>query len=103
MPTYEYECKACGRSMDIFQRMTEDPLKKCPECGEEALERKIGSGAGIIFKGSGFYETDYKRKGASSASSSSVGGGGGSGAKKESSSKGDSGKKSSTGNKGGDS
>ncbi len=62
MPTYEYECHACGRSMDIFQRMTEEPLKKCPECGELALKRKIGTGAGIIFKGSGFYETDYKRK-----------------------------------------
>ena len=62
MPTYGYECKACGRSMDIFQRMTEDPLKKCPECGADALERQIGMGAGIIFKGSGFYETDYKRK-----------------------------------------
>lgn len=68
MPTYEYECHSCGRSMDIFQRMTEEPLKKCPECGELALKRKIGTGAGIIFKGSGFYETDYKRKGASPSS-----------------------------------
>lgn len=61
MPTYEYECKFCGHELELFQNMTADPLKKCTECGKNTLKRKIGAGAGIIFKGSGFYETDYKR------------------------------------------
>ena len=60
MPTYEYECKSCGHEMEAFQRITEEPLKQCPECGTNSLKRKIGLGAGIIFKGSGFYETDYR-------------------------------------------
>ncbi len=61
MPTYEYECQECGHRLEAFQSMTEKPLKDCPECGKPALKRLIGLGAGIIFKGSGFYETDYKR------------------------------------------
>ena len=61
MPTYEYECKACGHNFDFFQSMKDEPLKKCPECGKNELKRLLGTGAGIIFKGSGFYETDYKR------------------------------------------
>ena len=60
MPTYEYECTACKHRFDAFQSITARPLKKCPECGEKTLQRLIGSGAGIIFKGSGFYETDYR-------------------------------------------
>ena len=60
MPTYEYACKACGHSCDIFQSIMDKPLKKCPECGRRSFERKIGAGAGFIFKGSGFYETDYR-------------------------------------------
>ena len=60
MPTYEYECKACKHEFETFQSMKDDPLKKCPECGKNRLARKIGTGAGIIFKGSGFYETDYR-------------------------------------------
>ena len=60
MPTYEYECESCGHEMEIFQKMSDAPLKVCPECGKEGLRRKIGTGAGIIFKGSGFYETDYR-------------------------------------------
>jgi putative FmdB family regulatory protein len=63
MPTYEYECNACGHIVDVFHKMTEKPRVKCPECGN-ATRKKIGAGAGIIFKGSGFYETDYKRKSA---------------------------------------
>ncbi len=59
MPTYEYECKACGHSFAHFQGMSEEPLAACPECGGK-LHRLIGSGAGVIFKGSGFYSTDYK-------------------------------------------
>lgn len=62
MPTYEYDCKSCGHEMEAFQSMTADHLKKCPECGKDKLKRRIGMGAGIIFKGSGFYETDYKDK-----------------------------------------
>ncbi|MDR1611154.1 MAG: zinc ribbon domain-containing protein [Planctomycetota bacterium] len=62
MPTYEYECANCAHSFEEFQSMSDKPLRKCPQCGKNKLERLIGAGAGIIFKGSGFYETDYKRK-----------------------------------------
>ena len=60
MPTYAYECEACGHHFEKFQSMTANSLRKCPECKERKLERLIGPGAGIIFKGSGFYETDYR-------------------------------------------
>jgi len=60
MPTYEYECKKCGKKFDIFQNITEDPIKSCPKC-KGKVNRLIGSGSGIIFKGSGFYHTDYKK------------------------------------------
>ncbi|MFG0314319.1 MAG: FmdB family zinc ribbon protein [Phycisphaerales bacterium] len=62
MPTDEYQCDACGHEMEEFQSITARPLKKCPECGKQKLKRLIGTGAGIIFKGSGFYETDYRSK-----------------------------------------
>ena len=62
MPTYDYKCKACGHTFALFQSMTENPRKKCPSCGRMTLVRLIGTGSGIIFKGSGFYETDYKRR-----------------------------------------
>ena len=65
MPTYQYECAACSHQFEILQSMTEKRLKKCPKCRKIKLTRLIGSGSGIIFKGSGFYETDYKRKGSS--------------------------------------
>ncbi len=61
MPTYEYVCKKCGHGFEAFQSMTAAPLRHCPKC-KGAVRRKVGSGGGIIFKGSGFYETDYKRK-----------------------------------------
>lgn len=61
MPTYEYECRSCGCISDVFHSMTAKPRVKCPECGGRT-KKLIGIGAGIIFKGSGFYETDYKRK-----------------------------------------
>ncbi len=61
MPTYEYECKGCGKKFELFQKMTADTVADCPKCGAKA-KRKIGSGAGIIFKGSGFYATDYKKR-----------------------------------------
>ena len=60
MPTYEYKCDACGHRFDEFQSFTEEPLKICPECKEERLRRLFGTGAAILFKGSGFYETDYR-------------------------------------------
>lgn len=63
MPTYEYACRLCEHEFEVFQSMKDDPLSRCPSCGEDGLKRLIGLGAGIIFKGSGFYETDYKRGG----------------------------------------
>lgn len=60
MPTYEYRCNACGHELEIFQSMKDAPKRKCPECGKNALERKIGTGGAIIFKGGGFYQTDYR-------------------------------------------
>ncbi len=57
MPTYDYECTACGHEFEHFQAMSDDPLSTCPECGGK-LRRLIGGGSGIIFKGSGFYVTD---------------------------------------------
>lgn len=61
MPTYEYECEKCGNKFDLFQKMTDKPAKTCPECGGKA-ERLISVGSGFIFKGPGFYATDYKNK-----------------------------------------
>lgn len=60
MPTYDYFCDACEHAFEEFQSMTAKVLKKCPECGKPKLRRLIGTGAGVIFKGSGFYETDYR-------------------------------------------
>jgi putative FmdB family regulatory protein len=63
MPTYEYACAKCGYHFDKFQSMRDEPLKKCPKCNKAALKRLVGGGAGLIFKGSGFYITDYRKKG----------------------------------------
>ena len=60
MPTYEYECTKCQNVFDVFQSITAQPLKKCPKC-KGKVNRLIGGGSGIIFKGSGFYATDYKK------------------------------------------
>ncbi|MCA9764768.1 MAG: zinc ribbon domain-containing protein [Gemmatimonadetes bacterium] len=60
MPTYDYECQACGHRMEVFQSITENALRKCPECRRLKLRRLIGAGSGLIFKGSGFYITDYR-------------------------------------------
>ncbi len=60
MPTYEYQCDACGAEFELFQSITAKPIRKCPECGKLRVRRLIGAGAGIIFKGSGFYQTDYR-------------------------------------------
>jgi putative FmdB family regulatory protein len=72
MPTYEYICRACAHEFEVFQSMNDSAKRKCPECGKNALERKIGAGAAVLFKGSGFYQTDYRtesyKKGAESDS-----------------------------------
>lgn len=59
MPTYDYECEKCGKKFEIFQKMSAEPVASCPKCKGRA-HRLIGTGSGIIFKGSGFYQTDYK-------------------------------------------
>jgi putative FmdB family regulatory protein len=75
MPTYDYACDACGYAFEEFQYIKEDPLRKCPGCGKLKLRRLIGAGAAIVFKGSGFYQTDYRsesyKKGESAAKSRS--------------------------------
>lgn len=60
MPTYEYECEKCGKRLEKVQPITAEPLKDCPKCKKKTLRRVISSGGGIIFKGSGFYQTDYR-------------------------------------------
>lgn len=63
MPTYEYECGACGYRFEKYQSMTEKAVRQCPKCGKAKAERVISGGAGVLFKGSGFYQTDYRSKG----------------------------------------
>jgi len=63
MPTYEYRCQACGHEFELFQQMSEAVKRKCPACSKPKLERLIGTGAGVIFKGGGFYQTDYRSEG----------------------------------------
>ncbi|MHC5172178.1 MAG: FmdB family zinc ribbon protein [Planctomycetota bacterium] len=60
MPTYEYKCGNCDHLTEVFQSITASPKKKCPECGKLKLQRLMGLGSGVIFKGGGFYETDYR-------------------------------------------
>ena len=60
MPTYEYLCDNCGYEFERFQAITSKILRKCPKCGKKELKRLIGTGAGVIFKGTGFYQTDYR-------------------------------------------
>ena len=61
MPTYEYVCDACGHPFERFQKMNEPPVRKCPECGRQKARRRISAGGGIVFKGPGFYATDYRK------------------------------------------
>lgn len=60
MPTYDYRCNACDHEFELFQSMSDKVKRTCPECGKKTLERLIGTGAALLFKGSGFYETDYR-------------------------------------------
>ena len=73
MPTYDYRCGECEHEWEVFQSITSKPKRKCPECGKLKAKRMIGPGAGVIFKGSGFYQTDYRsssyKKGAEAAKS----------------------------------
>lgn len=72
MPTYDYACKACDHRFEAFQSMRDDALVTCPSCGRDTLQRLIGAGAGLVFKGSGFYLTDYKKTGSSTSSSTAT-------------------------------
>ena len=99
MPTYDYVCDACDHAFELFQSIVEEPKKKCPECGKRKLRRLFGTGAAIVFKGSGFYQTDYrsesyKARAKADAGESSSNGKSDSGGKGDSSGKGDSGAKS---------
>ncbi|HYO10781.1 MAG TPA: FmdB family zinc ribbon protein [Tepidisphaeraceae bacterium] len=86
MPTYEYKCDNCGAAFERFQSIMAAPIKRCPECGKAKVRRLIGTGAGLIFKGSGFYITDYRDKSytdrAKAESGSAGGDAGGSGESK---------------------
>jgi putative FmdB family regulatory protein len=78
MPTYEYKCQACGHEFEQFQSITAAPIKRCPHCGKNKVKRLISAGAGLIFKGSGFYITDYRsdayKKAAKAADGAPAGG-----------------------------
>ena len=82
MPTYEYKCDACGATFERFQSITAEPIKRCPECGKAKVRRLIGTGAGLIFKGSGFYITDYRDKSYADKAKSESGTGGADGGDK---------------------
>jgi putative FmdB family regulatory protein len=77
MPTYEYVCDACDHKFELFQSIKDEPIKKCPECGKKKVRRLFGTGAAVMFKGSGFYTTDYRsesyKKSAAADSKSSSG------------------------------
>lgn len=80
MPTYEYACARCEHRFEQFQSITAAPLRKCPACGQRSLQRLLGTGGGIIFRGSGFYQTDYRSesyKKAEQAEKAAVSGGNG--------------------------
>lgn len=74
MPTYEYVCEGCGHEFERFESITARPLRSCPKCGKKKVKRLIGTGAGIIFKGSGFYQTDYRSESYKKAAESETAG-----------------------------
>lgn len=76
MPTYEYECQACGHSFELYQQITARPTRVCPSCGEGRVKRLIGTGAGVLFRGSGFYQTDYRSSSYKKAAKTETAGGG---------------------------
>ncbi len=95
MPTYDYQCEACGHSMELFQGINDPVEKKCPECKKNKLVRQFGTGAAIMFKGSGFYQTDYRSEGYKKAAKADKNSSSESGSSKsDSSTKGDSSPKS---------
>jgi putative FmdB family regulatory protein len=93
MPTYDYVCDGCGHAFELFQSMTDAVKKTCPKCGKKKLRRLIGAGGAIVFKGSGFYKTDYRsdsyKKGAEADKGSAGGSGDGGGKKSEPKGKGE--------------
>ena len=101
MPTYDYECDACQHKFELYQSISAEPEKTCPECKKKKLRRLIGTGGAVMFKGSGFYQTDYrsdsyKKSAASDSKSSSSDSSGASSGSKSEGSKADSGTKSSS-------
>jgi putative FmdB family regulatory protein len=88
MPTYDYQCDACGHTFEFYQGINDDKLKKCPECKKLKLRRLLGTGAAIMFKGSGFYQTDYRSDSYKQAAAADKPAGDSSGGDKPSSSEG---------------
>jgi putative FmdB family regulatory protein len=82
MPTYDYVCDGCGHAFELFQSMTEPVKKTCPKCKKKKLRRLIGAGGAIVFKGSGFYKTDYRSDSYKKGAAADSGGGTSDGAKK---------------------
>ena len=76
MPTYDYQCEACGHRFEKFQSITASPIRNCPQCHKNKVKRLLGTGAGIIFKGSGFYITDYRSESYKDAAKADSGAGG---------------------------
>ena len=74
MPTYDYFCSKCEHEFEAFQSMKDEPLKTCPQCKKRSLKRLVGGGSGLIFKGSGFYITDYKNKSSGDSATKASGG-----------------------------
>jgi len=93
MPTYDYVCDACDHRFELFQSISAPPKKKCPECGRRKLRRLIGPGAAIVFKGSGFYKTDYRSESYKKALAAEKTSASGDSSKSDNSSKTESGKK----------
>ena len=75
MPTYDYVCDGCGHAFELFQSMTDAVKKSCPKCGKRKLRRLIGAGGAIVFKGSGFYKTDYRSESYKKGAAAESGGG----------------------------